>query len=76
MIPKYDPLLDDLKDDSITEDTVAPTSKGNGYYSVVADVLYYFTGNHRYKIAATLDDPVTGTAKLQFLLGGFLPITK
>ena len=36
----------------------APTGQADGYLAVVDDTLWYFAGSHRYKITATLDDPV------------------
>ncbi len=56
---------------NLTED-VAPVSKGNGYLSTVGDTLYYFAGGNRYKLTATLDNPVAATdryASLWFLFG-------
>ena len=61
-IPKFDALLNKIKDNSITEDSSAPTAKGNGYFSVVNDFLWYFSGGNRYKIQATLDNPIGGLA--------------
>lgn len=60
LVPVYDPLLDDLQDKSVIVDSAAPVSQTNGYFSVVDDIVYYFAGSHRYKITATLDDPVGG----------------
>lgn len=54
------------------ENETAPVGKANGYLSVVSDALYYFSGGNRYKLTATLDNPVAATdryASLWFLFG-------
>ena len=74
LIPKFDALLNKIKDGSITEDSSAPTSKGNGYFSVVDDFLLYFTGGNRYKIQAVIDNPIGGDNYYASLWGLFANI--
>lgn len=50
----------------------APTGQADGYLAVVDETLWYFAGGNRYKITATLDNPVAATdryASLWFLFG-------
>lgn len=50
----------------------APTSGQDGYMTVVGDTLWYFSNGNRYKILATLDNPVTSSfvPQLQVYLVG------
>lgn len=49
----------------------APVSKADGFLSVVDDILWYFAGGHRYKLTATLDDPILVTEYLLLETGDF-----
>jgi hypothetical protein len=57
----------------LVEDTVAPVGQVNGYFSVVDDIMYYFTGGNRYKLTATLDNPVSQPIETGNPMGLWLP---
>lgn len=46
----------------------APTNGAEQVISVVDNIVYYYDGGHRYKLTATLDDPII-TGGLQFIGG-------
>jgi hypothetical protein len=61
MTGKVDKLLGEYRESDISLDSSAPSFKSNGYVSLVGDTLWFFSGDHRYKLTATLDDPVIET---------------
>lgn len=63
----------DVIDKDVREDASSPTSKSEGYISVVGDTLWYFADGNRYKLTATLDNPPAGAGSP---LGLLLTITK
>lgn len=66
---KYDKYLDDIRERDVIDLSSAPVSKSDAYIGLVDDVLYYFSNGHRYKLTATLDDPVVTTSGPWLSLG-------